>query len=74
MAGLVTTRKDQGWLFEAFERLDLLGLVGFGAGSFHFRRAIMCNGANLAYSKDLYLESRQFDPVGKDPLPGMICS
>ena len=63
VAGLVTTRNESGSFLESFERLDLLSLVGVGAGSFHFGRPMMCNGANLAYSKDLFLTTRQFDPA-----------
>lgn len=60
VAGLVTTRKGSGGFMEAFERLDLLSLVGAGAGSFYFNRPIMCNGANLGYSRNLYMEARKF--------------
>ena len=64
VAGLVTTGNGTGSFLESFERLDLLSLVGTGAGSFHFGRPLMCNGANLAYSRLLYLETRQFEPAG----------
>lgn len=64
VAGLVTTSNGTGSFLESFERLDLLSLVGTGAGSFHFGRPLMCNGANLAYSRLLYLETRQFEPAG----------
>ncbi len=64
VAGIVSTSKGAGGFLQIIERLDLLGLVGAGAGSFHFKRAVMCNGANLAYSKELYEKSRQFDPSG----------
>ena len=64
VAGLVTTRQGTGGFMEAFERLDLLSLVGSGAGSFYFKRPIMCNGANLAYSRELYQETRKLDPSG----------
>ena len=67
VAGLVTTRNESGSFLESFERLDLLSLVGVGAGSFHFGRPMMCNGANLAYSKDLFLTTRQFDPAKEYP-------
>lgn len=69
VAGLVTTRKAGGGLLEALDRLDLLGLVGTGAGSFHFHRPVMCNGANLAYSRALYRETRLSDP-GKEVASG----
>jgi biofilm PGA synthesis N-glycosyltransferase PgaC len=65
VAGLVTTRKGSGGFLEAFERLDLLGLAGAGAGSFFYGRPMMCSGANLLYSKELYMETRGYDPVEK---------
>jgi biofilm PGA synthesis N-glycosyltransferase PgaC len=65
VAGLVTTRNVSGRFLEHFERLDLLSLAGVGAASFHFGRPMICSGANLAYSKDLYLNSRPFDPSGR---------
>lgn len=62
VAGPVTTGKASGGFLEHFERLDLLSLVGVGAASFFFGRPMMCSGANLAYSKDLYKQTRSFDP------------
>ncbi len=62
VAGLVTTREEGRGFLESLDRLDLLGLVGTGAGSFYYRRAVMCSGANLAYSRELYLETRSYDP------------
>ncbi len=63
VAGLVTTHNGNTGFLQLFERLDLLGLVGAGAGSFHYKRPLMCNGANLAYSRALYMETRRFEPV-----------
>lgn len=65
VAGLVSTYHRKGSLLEIFERLDLLSLVGTGAGSFHYNTPLMCNGANLAYSRELYYQTRQFDPMEK---------
>ena len=65
VAGLVTTQRGRGGFLESFERLDLLSLVGTGAGSFHFKKPLMCNGANLAYSRSLFQETRPYDPVEK---------
>lgn len=65
VAGLVTTRAGRGNFLEGFERLDLLGLTGAGAGSFFYGRPLMCSGANLLYSRELYIETRQYDPVDK---------
>jgi cellulose synthase/poly-beta-1,6-N-acetylglucosamine synthase-like glycosyltransferase len=63
VAGVVTTTRGTGGFLEAFERLDLLALAGSGAGSFQRGRPMMCSGANLAYSRELYMETRSFDPV-----------
>jgi len=62
VAGVVTTWRGKGNFLETFERLDMLSLVGSGAGSFSLGRPMMCSGANLSYSKNLYLETRSFDP------------
>lgn len=65
VSGLVTTGEERGGFLEAFERLDLLSLNGTGAGSSFYGRTMMCSGANLLYSLDLYHETRSFDPAGK---------
>jgi poly-beta-1,6-N-acetyl-D-glucosamine synthase len=63
IAGIVTTRRESGKFLEIYERLDMLSMVGSGAGSFGLGRPVMCSGANLAYSRKLYTETRSFDPV-----------
>ncbi len=65
VAGWVTTRREGNGFLEAFERLEMLGLSGTGAGSYMFHRPVMCSGANLLYSKSLFLETRSFDPAEK---------
>lgn len=62
VAGVVTTGRGKGNFLETFERLDMLSLVGCGAGSFSLGRPMMCSGANLSYSRELYIETRSFDP------------
>lgn len=62
VAGMVTTGRIGGKFLETFERLDLLSLIGIGAGSFSLGRPMMCSGANLSYSRELYNETRKFDP------------
>jgi len=62
IAGMVTTGEGERGILEALERLDLLSLAGAGAGSFYLGRPLMCSGANLAYSRKLFLEARPFDP------------
>ncbi len=62
VAGIVSTGTGNGDFLEIFERLDILSLAGSGAGSFNLGRPMMCSGANLSYSKELYMETRIFDP------------
>jgi biofilm PGA synthesis N-glycosyltransferase PgaC len=62
VAGLVTTNKNSNRFMETFERMDLLSLSGVGAASFFYKRPMMCSGANLAFSKDLYNQTRLYDP------------
>jgi cellulose synthase/poly-beta-1,6-N-acetylglucosamine synthase-like glycosyltransferase len=65
VAGLVTTAEEKGGFLEHFERLDQLSMTGVAAASFHLGRALMCSGANLVYSRELYLKTRVFDPSGQ---------
>lgn len=41
--------------FEKIQALEFLSLVSTGAGATGMHRPIMCNGANLAFSKEIYL-------------------
>ncbi|HLA55157.1 MAG TPA: glycosyltransferase [Flavobacterium sp.] len=43
-----------------FQQMDLLSLQGATIGSFGLGSAFMCNGANFAYTKKLYLELNGF--------------
>ncbi len=67
VAGFVSTSTRRGGFLEAFQKLDMFGLTGTGAGSYPYGRPIMCNGANLLYSKGLYWDTRSFDPADKTP-------
>ena len=62
VAGLVTTRTRKGGVSEALDRLDLLALAGSGAGSYWMGRPVLCSGANLLYTRELYEKTRTFDP------------
>jgi poly-beta-1,6-N-acetyl-D-glucosamine synthase len=42
--------------FENFQRIDFMSLIASGAGSSDFGRPIMCNGANLAFEKEIFNE------------------
>jgi len=47
--------------FQAFQALDFSSLVATGASSFLKNRPLMCNAANLGFSRELFLES--FDSI-----------
>ncbi|RLD59257.1 MAG: glycosyl transferase [Bacteroidetes bacterium] len=47
---------DEKNIFEKLQSLEFLSLIGSGAGAININHAIMCNGANLAFEKNIYLE------------------
>ena len=53
--------KNKSGLFNAFQSLEFMSLVGSGAGSIGCKRAILCNGANMAYRKDIFLELNTYE-------------
>ena len=44
-----------------FQQMDMLSLQGATIGSFGLDKAFMCNGANFAYTKQLFLKLGGFD-------------
>lgn len=52
--------------FEYFQLLDFLSLQGTTIGSYGLRIPFMCNGANLAYQKEAFLEVQGF--AGNDKI------
>ncbi len=44
-------------IFSGFQSLEFSSLVATGAASFTAGKPVLCNGANLAFSKSLFLES-----------------
>ncbi len=56
----VTYSHSKGTL-EQFQTLDLLSLQGATLGAFGMRRPFLCNGANFAYKKALFLELKGFE-------------
>jgi biofilm PGA synthesis N-glycosyltransferase PgaC len=58
---VITGETASGWI-GALERLDQLSMAGVAAGSFSMGRPLVCSGANLAYSRTLFRETRPFDP------------
>jgi cellulose synthase/poly-beta-1,6-N-acetylglucosamine synthase-like glycosyltransferase len=74
-------------IFEKMQSLEFMALIASSGGSLFFGKAIMCNGANLAYTRKAYEKAGGFDGMdnkasGDDVLlmyrinalfPGKIC-
>ena len=44
-------------IFEKIQSVEIAGLVASGAGAAFLNHSIMCNGANLAFTREAYLKS-----------------
>jgi cellulose synthase/poly-beta-1,6-N-acetylglucosamine synthase-like glycosyltransferase len=55
--------KDEISLFEKMQSLELGALMLSTAGSIFLNKPVMCNGANLAYSRKAFLEVNGFEGV-----------
>ncbi len=60
IVGSVIYKTKNNW-FHQFQQLDLLSLQGVTMGSFGIGKPFMCNGANFAYTKSLFLELDGFN-------------
>jgi cellulose synthase/poly-beta-1,6-N-acetylglucosamine synthase-like glycosyltransferase len=54
--------------FENFQKIDFLSLIASGAGSSGIGKPIMCNGANLAFDKDVFMQLT--DPMTNKEISG----
>jgi cellulose synthase/poly-beta-1,6-N-acetylglucosamine synthase-like glycosyltransferase len=54
VTGPLVFMHDKGF-FKKLQSLELLAIMGATAGALRFDRAIMCNGANLAYRKSAFV-------------------
>ena len=50
-------------VFQQLQALESMGLIGLGAGSIARGRPNMCNGANLAYRKSVFLQVNGFEGI-----------
>jgi cellulose synthase/poly-beta-1,6-N-acetylglucosamine synthase-like glycosyltransferase len=48
---------------QGFQALDFLGMIAMGAGAIGVGRPLMCNGANLAYDRDAFIEVGGFEGI-----------
>lgn len=50
-------------IFEKMQSLELMALMISGGSSLYFNKAIMCNGANLAYTREAFDEVNGFEGI-----------
>jgi cellulose synthase/poly-beta-1,6-N-acetylglucosamine synthase-like glycosyltransferase len=50
-------------VFEKMQTLEFMSLIVSGGASLHYNKAIMCNGANLAYPRTVFDEVNGFENV-----------
>lgn len=64
IAGPVNFYKEKS-VFEKFQSLDFAGMIVLTGASIHRRLMNMCNGANLAYEKQAFLDVGGFSGIDK---------
>jgi cellulose synthase/poly-beta-1,6-N-acetylglucosamine synthase-like glycosyltransferase len=60
VSGPVGFHKQIG-VFQSLQVLEFASLIGSGAGAIGMGSPIFCNGANMAYRKDIFLEVNNFE-------------
>lgn len=51
---------NENTIFEKMQSLEFMALIASGAGALYFNKAIMCNGANLIYTKKAFISVNGF--------------
>jgi cellulose synthase/poly-beta-1,6-N-acetylglucosamine synthase-like glycosyltransferase len=59
VSGPVAYHKQKG-MFLSLQALEFSSLIGSGAGAIGVNNSIFCNGANMAYRKEVFLELNDF--------------
>ena len=62
IAGSVLMKGEKGF-FSKFQELEFLSLLGSAAGAIYIGKPVMCNGANLGFKKEAWLEV--YDPASE---------
>jgi cellulose synthase/poly-beta-1,6-N-acetylglucosamine synthase-like glycosyltransferase len=60
IAGMVSL-SDESIFLSRFQLLELAGLTAIGTAGIYFHHPFLCNGANLAYTKNIFEESGGYD-------------
>ncbi len=56
---------SDGALSTKLQSLEFMALMISGGGALYFKNAIMCNGANLAYTRKVFLEVNGFEGINQ---------
>ena len=64
IAGPVCFHKEKN-IFEKFQTLEFLSLIGISAAAINNKKPIMCNGANLTYQKNIFYDVGGFQSVNE---------
>ena len=59
VSGPVNFQKEEGF-FHSFQSLEFCSLIGSGAGAIGINNPIFCNGANMAYRKEVFDQLNNF--------------
>lgn len=62
IVGPVVIQNDNSF-FEKMQSLELVALIASGAGSLHYNRPVMCNGANLVFERNVFNEVSGYDGI-----------
>lgn len=66
IVGPVAFRDEKG-MFQKMQSLEIMALAGSTCGALYYGKAIMCNGANLAYAKQVFDEVNGFRDIDEKP-------
>lgn len=62
IVGPVQIHNDNSF-FKKMQTLELIALVASGAGSLHYNKPVMCNGANLAFERKVFDDVSGYDGI-----------
>ena len=57
---------DLSTIFDKFQAIEFISLIGAGAASIGINKAFMCNGANMAFRKSVFVETKSHIASGDD--------
>jgi cellulose synthase/poly-beta-1,6-N-acetylglucosamine synthase-like glycosyltransferase len=66
IAGPVCFNKEKS-IFEKMQSLEFMALLASGGGALHFNKAVLCNGANLMYTRKAFLQVNGFAGIDANP-------